>query len=167
MSAQENRKARIGKHTNTHTHTHTHKTRDTHADRLGSHADRLHTHPQHKNTPPHTHYTVRDEVDRTDFDSRSRPYTNRQKFDRSDLDIVRTERDSHRTDRVCDGRSHKYHLRSHQRFVPYVPSDSHNHFQSKPEQKACLSSQQSANDHGFSHKFCAFCEGADRLTAHT
>ena len=54
-----------------------------------------------------------------------------------------------------------------QGFAKYVPSETRNHSQSKPKQKARLSSQQSANDHGFSHKFHAFYEGADRPTAHT
>ena len=112
----------------------------------------------------HTHYTGKSRVDRTDLDSESVRYMSRQGYDRADLDNElaptldshRTERDTHRIDRGQDRLSHKHLLRSHQRYFLYCPSETRNQSQSKLEQKARLSSQPSANDHGFSHKLCAF-----------
>ena len=75
--SRESRTARIGTHTNTYTH----KTQDTHADRLGSHADRHYKHPT-----PHTHYTDRTKLDRTDLDNDRVWNMSRHEYDRYDLD---------------------------------------------------------------------------------
>ena len=85
--------------------------------------------------------------DGTDLDSELGPTHDSQQTDREKQRGPPIDREKQR------GPPSKHFLSSQQRFVPYCPSETRKHSQSKTEQKAWLSMQTSANEQNFSKDF--------------
>ena len=145
-----------------HTSTHKHKTLDPHKNTRAAGTD---PQPRHRHPSNHSLHPSR-----LDFDSENERFVHQSRtsrhtveYDSIDLDNERT-RDSQRTDidkqtrhygRVDPDKQTRHSSRnfSKKRFVPYCPSKSRNHSQSKLEQKAYSSMQTSANEKNFSNNF--------------